>query len=317
MKNPSLAKRYLRSRLHYRFHFPFQEIPFMNHSRVSLSQQPFLISQQPGVVLMGHGHNWGRGGIWPAHWISIPNPQSPLVAAYKLEFSLPQARKVRLHVSADERYDLFLDGERLGRGPERGDIEHWSFESYDIELGAGNHVLVGRVWSLGDKAAVAQFSVHHGFLLCPDDEELVPLLATGTAPWSAKVLGGYSWLPWLCAWGTGENVHIDGREFDWNHERGEGDGWGDTKKLWPGARSESQVEIPAHHRLYPAMLPAMMDEPRHGFRVRHVSDVKAPTSEISVRAADHLDAENANWQALLGGEKIARNSTAHFKARDR
>ncbi|MBW3637291.1 MAG: alpha-L-rhamnosidase [Armatimonadetes bacterium] len=267
----------------------------MQFQRVMLDEQPFQLPKP--------GPNWGRGGVWPAQWICVPNTPAPVVAAYRLEFSIDKPENFRIHLSADERYDLFLNGERVGRGPERGDIEHWSFETYDLELPAGTHTFVARVWSLGEAAAFAQFSVHHGFLFCPENEELQPKLATGLAPWTGKILSGYEWLSPLCAWGTGHNVRIDGREFAWNHESGAGEGWGEVETLWPGARSGSQVEITAYQRLAPASLPPMMDEIRRGFRVRHVSDGKPPTSEIPIRAADNITEEITHWQALLGGEK--------------
>jgi len=74
-----------------------------------------------------------------------------------------------IHVSADERYELFLDGERVGRGPERGDPSHWYYETYQLDLKAGAHVLAARVWSLGPQAPLAQMSVRPGFLLCTED----------------------------------------------------------------------------------------------------------------------------------------------------
>ena len=49
----------------------------------------------------------------------------PFVAAYRLKFQIDEPAMVRLHVTADERYELFVDGQRIGRGSERGDTEHW------------------------------------------------------------------------------------------------------------------------------------------------------------------------------------------------
>lgn len=57
---------------------------------------------------------------------------------------LDAPRRVRLHVSGDERYELWIDGARCGRGPERGDRTIWRFETYDLELTAGEHLLTAR-----------------------------------------------------------------------------------------------------------------------------------------------------------------------------
>ena len=91
---------------------------------------------------------WYSRGLWPCSWISAPDALAPpFVAAYRRRFTLERAAEVRVHVSADERYELFLDGERVGRGPERGEPRRWRFETYDLPLAAGDHVLVARVWS--------------------------------------------------------------------------------------------------------------------------------------------------------------------------
>jgi hypothetical protein len=53
---------------------------------------------------------------------------------------LDASATVRIHVSADERYELWLDGVREGRGSERGDARNWFFESYDLALTRATNV---------------------------------------------------------------------------------------------------------------------------------------------------------------------------------
>ena len=272
---------------------------------------------------------WIKQGLWPAHWIALPDAALPLVAAYKLEWQQPDDATFVVHVSADERYELYLDGELIGRGPERGVAHHWFFESYQLTLQAGAHLLVARVWSQGAGkrdgqvhgagepdagAPFAQESVAHGFLLCPDDASLAPLLATGEAPWRGARLGGIEWVSPLCAWGTGNNVRIDGREFPWNFERAEALSWGEVVKTERAGRAGVQSESGGLHGLAPAMLPPMLDELRRGFRVRHVADTPMPTTEIPVRAADCLTGEMVNWQQLMDGQG-ALEIPAHTRRR--
>jgi hypothetical protein len=91
----------------------------------------------------------------------------PVVVAYRRAFDVSAAAAVRLHVTADERYELFLDGQRVGRGPERGDPANWFYDTYDLALSAGGHCLVAKVWSMGEFAPRSQMSVRHGFLCSP------------------------------------------------------------------------------------------------------------------------------------------------------
>ena len=135
-------------------------------------------------------------GVWPCRWVHVPEAgRPPFVTAYCRRFTLEQETAFRAHASADERYELFLDGARVGRGPERGDPDRWCFETYDFELAAGEHVLVARVWSLGaDYAPFAQMFRRSGFIFSPEEDRFIELVGTGVAEWEGKVLDGYAWM---------------------------------------------------------------------------------------------------------------------------
>src|SRR5687768_18432681 len=84
-------------------------------------------------------------------WITPEHPPTPPeVTAYRLRFEVPEAVVIRLHVSADERYVLFVDGQRIGRGPERGSDSIWFYETYELDLSPGSHTIVAVVWRLGE-----------------------------------------------------------------------------------------------------------------------------------------------------------------------
>ena len=128
-----------------------------------------------------------QAGAWPARWIRVPAAKqrgpcdtTSLMAAYRLELLAESDCRVRVLVSADERYELYLDGRRLRRGPERGDADNWYYDAVELDLGVGSHVLVARVWSAGlFTAPWSHVSVQHGFLLAPADPAWTDRLATG------------------------------------------------------------------------------------------------------------------------------------------
>jgi alpha-L-rhamnosidase len=260
-----------------------------------------LLDHDPFRHLALNGR-WYTRGLWPCSWIGTPEPLAPpFVAAYRRRFTLDHDATIRVHVSADERYELFLDGERVGRGPERGEPRHWRFETYDLPLAAGEHVLVARVWSLGEQAPGAQMAVAPGFLLAPQDEALLPLLGTGHAPWEVKQLEGYGFAPivWPGAYvyfAIGAQFVVDGTRFPWGFERGAGEGWQPARVVAPAA-STARPEYTPVRLLAPAQLPAPLDRPVPNPRVRFVG----PDSSEAIRAADGLDDERERWQALLGG----------------
>ena len=52
---------------------------------------------------------------WPCSWISCPETgEPPFVTAYRKIFTAEYPFTVRAHVSADGRYELYIDGKRIG-----------------------------------------------------------------------------------------------------------------------------------------------------------------------------------------------------------
>ncbi len=242
---------------------------------------------------------WATRGDWRASWVDHPDRPlgAPSVALYRLTFSLPEAAVARIHVTADNRYRLFLDGAPVGRGPERGDPRHWRFESYDLELTAGEHVLVAQSWWLGGGAPYAQTTVRPGFLLAADDP-WHDALATGVAPWETLLMDGIEYLPAGLAWGVGLKTRVVGARFPWNWHLGETEGpWAPAVPLVLGMAAALKNEIPPFWTLTPATLPPMLEAPARAGRVRHVDD----GIPERVYAADHRADEAAAWQAMLDG----------------
>jgi len=246
-----------------------------------------------------------------AKWISDQAmiDQTPRVIAYRLRFESAADETIRLHVSADEKYELFVDGKRIGRGPERGDRLNWFYESYGLKLSAGEHTIVARVWWLGDNgpSPFAQMTVRHAFLLCSDDAD-PSRFATGHAMWMCKRLPGYEWLPPGQAWGCGAKVRIVGSEFDWDAETGGGSGWVAAVVAGDAASLEDN-DRPLDWRLRPALLPPMKEERTFTGISRLVSDAREfpfhddpYKPQPPVRSADHLPEEARQWNPLLRGQ---------------
>lgn len=262
--------------------------------RILSDKDPFISNNA------GKDKDWRETGLWPCSWVSIPDGERrPLIAAYRLRFTLEQSVRFRAHVSGDERYALYLDGALVGRGPERGSPHHWFYESYAFELSAGAHVLVARVWSLGEQAAIATMSMRHGFLFAPEGE-FTPILGTGHADWEAKAVSGYGFLDATPAFWREAPVQLDGSQYPWGIEQGDGEGWTPVQKLHPGIGRWVDWEFYRQHLLYPAMLPPQVNEVVSGMAVRHIdAPDSAKTETLAVSGSNSLNDEIAGWQALL------------------
>jgi len=152
-----------------------------------------------------------------ASWITHPDikdekgdvPMSRVVR-FEKEFE-SDGSVLDFDVTADERFLLKLDGEFVARGPHRGTVANWTYQSYRVQLTKGKHKLEATVWKLPRGASpLAQMSYRHGFCLKAAgvyDAQLT----TGKAKWMAGALtntqpigkhGG--------AWGSGDEFQIRG-----------------------------------------------------------------------------------------------------------
>jgi hypothetical protein len=79
-------------------------------------------------------------GFWI--WTDAPTPARNAFVRFRRRF-LYQGGPARLHLTADSRYILFVNGRWLGHGPVRAWPAHWRYDTYDLEpwLQPGENVL--------------------------------------------------------------------------------------------------------------------------------------------------------------------------------
>ena len=112
---------------------------------------------------------------WTAQWIMHPiaEPQAHAVILFRKNFELPKKpEKFVVHLSADNHYRLFVNGKYVLRGPARGDISHWFFETFDLApyLVAGENVIAAEVVNWGPKRSFTYFSQMTSFIMQGDSE---------------------------------------------------------------------------------------------------------------------------------------------------
>src|SRR5580700_11162406 len=110
---------------------------------------------------------------WKASWITHPTAplREPIVLHFRrsLQLESKPARYV-VHVSADNRFILYVNGHRVGDGPARGDLPHWRYETFDLApyLSAGANLVTATVWNFGIYAPAAQITDRTAFLVQGD-----------------------------------------------------------------------------------------------------------------------------------------------------
>jgi hypothetical protein len=235
----------------------------MKHStahRVLLETPPFAgYAQQQGRP------PWEIVAEWPGRWLELPQPCG--VAVFRLQVTGPLA--ARFHVTADERYELYLDGRLIERGPERGDGPNWFFESFDLALTAGEHAIEVRVWALGQNAPWAQISVRPGFVLVAEGEA-GSAMSTGQAHWTVRPIEGITWQGCSeevkSALGCGPGFIVDCASLD------QGVSSPARSGELPAKSGGSVFVAPNRHFLRPAMLPGQIRTRWAGATVCHAGD---------------------------------------------
>jgi len=164
-------------------------------------------------------------GEWHASWITHPAVplREPAVLHFRRSFHLAsQPGRFVVHVSADNRFALYVNGRRIGDGPARGDLAHWRYETFDLadSLHAGDNFITATVWNFGVYAPIAQVSDRTAFLLQGEGEagsvstpsEWLVEIEHGQSPVPRKPEGFWQYM----ACGSGELFDAAKYDWDWN-----------------------------------------------------------------------------------------------------
>ncbi|HLJ47256.1 MAG TPA: alpha-L-rhamnosidase N-terminal domain-containing protein [Bryobacteraceae bacterium] len=226
---------------------------------------------------------------WKAHWLTVPgvSPHDYGVYHFRRSFELGEKpASFVIHVSGDNRYQLFVNGQRVAVGPARGDLFHWRYETVDIapQLKTGKNALAAVVWNDGPYKAVAQISSATAFILEGDER-----VNTG-ADWRCAVDKAYTAHPLANDQRTGYFALGPGEEFDaarypwgWEHTDFDDSQWLKPLVL---ARGEPRASQDAQSKwfLVPREIPFEEQTPEKPLRVRSGEAVRTYPAHTSATA---------------------------------
>jgi hypothetical protein len=223
-----------------------------------------------------------------ARWISHPTAPGETYGVFHFRRTFELAavpERFLVHVSADNRYRLFVNGRQVSSGPQRSDLMHWRYETLDLasHLRSGRNIVAALVWNWGRERPVAQFSRRTAFLLQGDSEREAAL---NTGPeWKVLQNAGYAPVPVQLRtyYASPPGEAVDGRAWPWGWTTGEF-----SDQQWPAAVSgraagEERTELRGTNftgqaggwQLVPRSLPAMEEKPVRFARVRRATGVNA------------------------------------------
>lgn len=245
-------------------------------------------AQRPAVI----------GGAPAAHWIAdtTSSPDGFGVYHFRRVFELAaKPDEFVVHVSADNRYRLLVNGEAVSSGPQRSDLAHWRYETVDLApaLRAGRNVIAATVWNWGNDRPVAQESRRSAFLLQGATQQSA-VASTGRPGWRVLRDAGYTAIPVNSAelgyYAASPGESLDAQQYPW--------GW-DTADFsdaaWPIAGKLDQAQtsgtneygVVSTWQLMPRTIPAMEETPVRFVAVRRSDGVAVP-NESFLRGADEL-----------------------------
>lgn len=206
---------------------------------------------------------------WEARWIGPKdNLSSYGVHHFRKTFSLPQKpHEFIIHISADNRYRLFVNGTYVTDGPQISDSRHWRFESLDIGplLQSGNNVIAVQVVNFAEVAPVYFMGKRTGLIVQGDDS--TAMVVNSNSTWKYSTCNAFSpsvFKPGSPAvfyqyYAAGPLDNFEGSKFPWGWEQitYNDSGWNSAVASETGAPFGVQGYGDATWELIPRSIPLM------------------------------------------------------------
>ncbi|HXB43944.1 MAG TPA: alpha-L-rhamnosidase C-terminal domain-containing protein [Puia sp.] len=230
---------------------------------------------------------------WSAFWIAVPAepPKEYGVYWFRKNLQLPQKpASFTVHVSADNRYKLFVNSTLVSLGPARGDLFYWNFETTDLApyLNAGNNIITAIVWNDGDMRPEGQISNRTAFVLQGDSEK--ESVANTNSSWKCIRSNAYKPLPGIgypayYVAGPGELVDMNQYTQDWMNPDFDDSQWKEAAQIgWRGASPKGISDINSW-MLVPSPLPQMERKLQRFQSVRTATGIQVPPGFPSAKTA--------------------------------
>ncbi|WP_184546632.1 alpha-L-rhamnosidase C-terminal domain-containing protein [Mucilaginibacter sp. FT3.2] len=176
---------------------------------------------------------------WKADWITVPNEATKDYGVYYFRKNITLKDKPAsfiVHVSADNRYKLYVNQTLVSLGPARGDTYYWNYETVNIAayLKPGNNAIAAVVWNDGDYRPEAQISIQTGFIMQGDSE--AEAIVNTDKTWRCihnkayKPIVGVGYGTYYVA-GPGERVDMNAPIENWNAPETDETNWKNAIKI--------------------------------------------------------------------------------------
>jgi alpha-L-rhamnosidase len=222
---------------------------------------------------------------WASRWVTYPGISGNEFGVYlfRKDFILnTESKHFIIHVSADNRYKLYVNEKQVCNGPARGDLLKWYFESIDIApfLKKGKNVITAEVWNFAEFRPAAQFSSQTGFIL--QGNTSTENMVNTDSSW--RVFRDLAYAPhnalYIYIIGPGEKFNSELHPWNWMQADFDNSAWNKCKELEQGKPLNSLGPWggPSRYVLYPREIPAMEEKQQRFSSIRRSNLSNIPES---------------------------------------
>jgi len=207
-------------------------------------------------------------------WISYPSANVTDYGVYHFRktFELEKVpESLVVYVSADNRYNLFVNGQRVCYGPAKGDLKSYKYDVIDVAsfLTSGKNVIAALVYNGGQDKPLALISVQTAFMLQTEDSTF-NWLNTGSE-WKVfknpayrvisykEMIFDNRWFNGFYACGGGDEVFGDKYPWGWEQVDFDDSNWKKAELLiferTPWNLVERNIPFMDDHLEYPQQIP--------------------------------------------------------------
>ncbi|GAA4808812.1 hypothetical protein GCM10023231_42620 [Olivibacter ginsenosidimutans] len=174
---------------------------------------------------------------WNAGWVAAPNDDGQHYGVYYFRKRIDLSTKPKtflVHVSADNRFKLYVNGTLVALGPARGDTYHWNYETVDLApyLSEGGNMVSAVVWNEAAFRPEAQISFRTAFIV-QGNTEAEEIVNTNKS-WKCMRDQGYQPISGFFAASTGEFVDMNQSVKGWTALDFDDRNWSFADSLFAG-----------------------------------------------------------------------------------
>jgi len=231
---------------------------------------------------------------WEAKWIAWPHDSGLEYGVYHFRKNIVLKNTPAdfiVHISADNRYQFYVNGERVCIGPSRGDLMHWHFESVDISefLKQGENILSAVVWNFAHLKPWAQHSNRTGFILQGNSEQEKTVNTDHSwkvlknEAYSAAGAGTETTQGQFVVVGPCDEVDAEKYPWDWEQLNYNDSDWEKAAELEPGKPKEAGTGI--EWGLEPRSIPMMEAYKQQFDKIRRTENISVDENFLKGKSA--------------------------------